>query len=764
MSDCQLRSLVTKQSPAKAGLLAAFLLGSLALPLGWAWGFGGAAGGDYQGLSYRLPPPGSSLRAYRSLDSRESGSGVQGDGLGQRFQLAFGTTGRLTMMAFIYTGARGEQNLPSGRGALGLAGMLEARGPRGEISLGARERNRGQDDQGSSYQLSYTSGRIRLQGHLMDVGGRFPLSEEALRQGSVEDAKALREAAGTRNVDLTAAWSLSRGASLSSHYSSLRNDKPGDERNGLTTTDTAHTFVLGLGPSSRLQASLSDHAEAWDPSLAKADLRKRTSTLEFSSQFGSGQGNSVRMALTNLRTREGQQEKAEGGREVHLKLAPSPRLALNLDRITKTTDQGSGNTTQTVTAAMQLAPNSQLTAAVKTLSPERGGHTRESRLKLDTALGGGSAAAKLVAERAMVRPADGSAARNLLKWQLTGEVGTGAARTNVAAAMQEERGVGATGKLSRTAAFHLDRALGSRVKLTADREEKATGTNEQSGTRRKSALSVVADLTPAAKLTAKLVSQASSQGDQQSTRDLLFEHQTRAFRVRGQHQSWLEGRSSRSAHSYQVDVPRGELPDWAKNILTAHQFADAKEHLAANPPAWLEMPFAGFRVWGKTLRGGPDEGMDGKGFAHRRMLGGRYHLLLASEDHPEAQDGDRKGRPLPLRRRMVDVGTPIRKDLVVHSCYSEEASTLGSPTRRHDLSLGLQGRLSDQEQMEASVSRETGTWEDKAKTRTSVSVMYALKVSEEQQVSVKGGYAWSEDDPGERGREYRLSLGYSKPI
>jgi len=747
--------------PAKAALFGALLLSWLAWPTARAWGLGGGTGG-YQSLTTRLQAA-SSVRGYFSLDPT-FGAGREAAGTaGQRLQLALGGTSSLKVTAFVFGGAWPEQRQPGSAGPMALTGTPLSAGAGGELPLGARQRDRSRDDKAFYYQLGYGSGRVELQARLMDMGARFKLSEEALRQSSGEDAKLLREGAGRRNVDLSAVWKLASGSSLTSRHTSLRNDKPGDEKRGSTTTDTSHTFVFGLGRNSRVQASLNEHAEAWDQALGKADVRRRTSGLEFTSQFGTGNRSSLRMALSTVRSREGDKQKTEGTREIHLSLAPAPRLGLALDRVTKGSAQG-GQTTQSVAAVVQLAPESQLSAAVKTLAPEKGGQTRESSLKLNTSLGRGALAGKLTAEQTRVRPPDSGNAKRVRKWQLAGGLGRGLARANLSAALQEERGEGPSGKLARVATLHVDRALGPKVKLTADREEKRSGSNGQPQTDAKSAYALVAELGPRTKLTAGLTSQASSRAEQRSFREVALEHQARAFRVRVRGQGWMEGASSRSAASGVLDLPAGELPAWAKDIMTAHQFPDAHEFLVKPEQPWLDMPLAGVRIWVKTLRGGPDDGLDGTGFAHRRIVAGRYHVAIASEQHPEAQEGDRKGRPLPVRRRLLDVGTPVRRDLVAHATYTEEASTSAPLMRRHDVALGLRGRLSDQEQLEARVSREAGNWEGKSRTRTSVSLMYAVRVNDDHQVMVKSGYAWSDEDSGVHSREYRVNLSYSKPI
>jgi hypothetical protein len=83
---------------------------------------------------------------------------------------------------------------------------------------------------------------------------------------------------------------------------------------------------------------------------------------------------------------------------------------------------------------------------------------------------------------------------------------------------------------------------------------------------------------------------------------------------------------------------------------------------------------------------------------------------------------------------------------------------------RQDIGFGLRGPLSAQEQLEAVIAHEITNGADKMGGRTSVMLMYALKASDEHQVSFKGGYAWATDGARDLKTEYRWSLGYSKPI
>jgi hypothetical protein len=146
------------------------------------------------------------------------------------------------------------------------------------------------------------------------------------------------------------------------------------------------------------------------------------------------------------------------------------------------------------------------------------------------------------------------------------------------------------------------------------------------------------------------------------------------------------------------------------------------------------------------------------------MVSETLHLQIACQERPEAEDGDMKGRPMPVRRKLVEIGTLVGGGLVAQTRYTGDESVGGATGSRHDIGFGLRGLLSKQEQLEAMVSREVGGGPDKAKERTSVTLMYALKAGDDQEVNVKTGCAWTTDSTGAQKTEYRWSLGYSKPI
>ena len=676
-------------------------------------------------------------------------------------RLAFGGTGGMRLDALAFIGGK-VTRLADASPSLALTGpsaigsrSVSAMRPFGSLSTAS--------DEATYYRLGLTRGAVQFQARLMDVGARFAPSAQALQQIDPADAKALQEAAGTQNLDVSIGWKLSRGASLTSQITSLRNDRPGDGNRGRTVSDMNHALALALGPRSAFQATMSEHDETWDPTLGKMNLQRSTGGMEFRTQFGANSGNTMRMAMASTRTKEGGSERSESVREMHLNLAPTSRLQLAADSVAKSSGRGQGQKTDSVAATMKLAPSAQFAAMMKSLTAESGSWSRESEMKFDSTLGHGTSTAQLTAQQKTVRAADPSGSKQMGNVGVNGGIGSGLGRTNLRMAMATERALGPSQATSRNTTAHVDRALGPRLKLSADREARlATGSQRTASV--KSSYQAVADLGPRTKLTTQLNTQRMSQGDRQMMRDMVFEHQVRAFRLRSQQQMWREGAVKRAASQYAVDLPSGQVPEWAKDITRGHQFADAHDYMAAKDPAWLDMPFSGFRVWTKRYRGGNDDRVKSVGLAHRTMISDRCHLQVAMQKRPEGEDGELKGRPLPVARKVVEVGTLVTGRLVAHTRYTDDESTSGPFVRRHDIGFGLRGLLSDQEQLEAVVSREISNGLDKASGRTSVTLMYALKASEEQQVSFKGGYAWPTTGAQAPRPEYRWSLGYSKPI
>ena len=753
-------------------LVAALLLASVTLTFSRAWALSGATG-DSPSLQLQLGATSNS-----TSDPLGWGPAAPESQLAGNLRLALGSTTHLKILAVAYMGGTKTQAAPGQWETLSPVWTPTVSGltvlPR--TATGVRDRTK--DDEATYYQVGYATGPLAFQAKLVDVGARFSLSEPATDPTAAEEAKVLTSAVGTRNIELGATWNLSAWSALASRYNPLRNDKPGDENRGLTTTDTGHTLSLSLGSATQLQASTANHDEEWDKSLSKKGLQRRTDRVEFRTQFGSAGNSDLRMAFTSTQTtKENEKAQSQAMRELHLNLAASPRLHLAADYSTKSVEQGKGERNQRVAAVMQLTSATKLAATVKTSGPESGEPTRESTFQFSSALGGGGTTAKLTAEQTAIRPPDPQAARDILKWELTGGLGAGPARTNLQSTLHEERGAGPTGKLARTSTFHADRSFGKGLTLTADREQKSQGTNAEFSTKVKSVYLVAARPAPGASLTTRLESERDGQGAERWSRDMVLEHRLRFLRLRAQQQLWRDQpqpttspaeTSDRKVTQYAVDVPRGELPEWAKDTTRGHQFADAPEYFAAQGPAWVDMSFAGARFWGKSRRGGQDSGISSSGWVERMVVARRYHLQIAREERPEAVEGDAKGRPMPLRRHMVEVAALVRRRLVTHARFTEE-TPVGQEhtlTPSRTVAVGLRGLLSDKEQLEASLSREMSRDADRARDRTSVALMYALKVNDDHQVSLKGGYAWGKENPCDQkvARQYHVSLTYIKPI
>lgn len=659
-------------------------------------------------------------------------------------------------------------SLTPGRG-LKLAGFLAPGAPSAERAGGARaralqpdkaafdfsRRSRSESSRALSYQADYEVGALRLQGSFLDVGAAFTPSDEIL--GTEANLEQIRKALGTRRMELGGAWDLAPGAELSSRYSSVRNDRPSHDERGLTTTQLEHVFALALGPSTRLEASVRELSKEWDSALGKPDEARRTSALRLNTGFGPDQRHSLQLALVSTDSTQGDQQKIEGLREVRLNLAPSHRLQLSADHITNTTD-GHETITQQVGAVLSLASDSRLSAALKTLAPDSGSRTQESLFKLETALGGGATSGRLVAEQKTVRPESAPAVENLTA-NLTGNLG----QTNLRASLEQQRTDAPDGALSRITKLHLDRALGARLKLSAYREEKVTGTQQRPETSVRSRYSLAADLGPETRLAANLSTQETAGAPVGSSRDISLEHKLGAASLRAVRREWSAGWDRSAVDELSLDLPMGDLPEWARSISHHHAFEDAHEYHVVGAPGWLDMPFAGLRLFGKRRQGGEDGHLDTTAIAYRSVIAGRYHLLVAHQRSPEATDGDRKGRPLALSRSLLEVGAPVAQGLVARARYGEESGLLAEESRRHSAALGLVGSLSEQERVEVSVARNTGQWEGVASDRASVSVLYAQRLDEEREAQLKLGYAWGRE--GEtRSRDCRLDLRYLKPF
>jgi len=622
--------------------------------------------------------------------------------------------------------------------------------------------SRDHSSQGSSYRVSYANPRLQLSGGFADVGARFSPSSSG--ELSPEETEALRQALGTQALNLTAAWQLASGASLSTERKTLRNDKPGDERNGATITDTAHTLALAFGKASSFKASLTDHEERWDRGLGKPDQQRQTTALEFASKFGGGGSHDLRLALTTVATGSGGGGGSETTRQAHVGLRPTGRLGLAADYTSKTDQQGHQQDTSRLSATFQLPGEGRLVAALNTVAPDGAPRRDETSFQLNTSLGGGGSKGKLGLQQAVTHAGDSGQTTNT-GFSLAGNLGSGAGATNLSLKFDESRAEAASGSWSRTTGLHLDRAFGPRWKLVADSQQKVTGTNESPTTDPRSALALTAELSPRTRLLLGLSLGSPATGGDSPARDIALEQTLGGMRLRTECHLVEEGPQATTITGYGVEIPRGKLPEWATGLRTAHEFSDAGEFLAAQQsPAGLGAPLAGSRFLVRQRRGGEDDSKDTVAFSHGLALFGRQYLQLDVQRFPEGAEGDQKGRPMDLQRRALMLGSPLPRGLTGRLWLAAEDSASDPDSHRRKLGFAIWGRLSDQDQLEASVSRDSEQWLGADRDRTTVSVLFARKVSEENKLHLKVGYSWGGDPGGDTSRDYRVSLGYDKPI
>ena len=678
-------------------------------------------------------------------------------------QLSLGRRGGLTLTGLTFPGKRSAVARPNLALASRLTSPVLALGEQGGADLFAAlpPADRAHSDQAYSYNLSYTNTRLELNGSFADVGARFsPSSGDA---GG--DLEALKQALGTRTMQMSALWQLAPGASLSTEHKSLRNDRPGDEKNGAIITDALHALALALGKAGSLKASLADHEETWDRLLGKPDQRRQTRGLEFTSQFGGAAQHGLRLTLTTVATGNGKQTGSEATREAHLALRPTGRMGLAADYTAKSDHGGREQKTSNLGATLQLAGGGQLAAALRTTTPDGAPRTNESSLQFNTPLGRGASKGNLTLQQVVTRAGDSSRITRT-NLSLNGGLGSGPAVANLAFRLEQQRAEGPSGPFTRTAAFHLDRGFGPRWKLVAGCEQKVTGTNQAPTADLRSALALTAQLTPRRRVSLGLTSFAPGSGVDRLLRDLILEQALGMLRLQAECHVVDEGPQSATVTGFRAELPGGRLPEWAGSLPTAHEFQDAGEFLAApGPPTGLEAPFAGLRLLAKQRRGGPDNDKDTLSLSHGITLFGRHYLQMGFQRLPEATDGDQKDRPMDLHRRVLMLGSPLRAGLTARLWLASEDSASDPNSRRSKLGFAVWGRLNQQDQVEASVSRDSEQWAGADRDRTTVSVLFARKVSEESKVHLKVGYSWGGDAAGSHtSRDCRVSLGYEKPI
>ncbi len=615
-----------------------------------------------------------------------------------------------------------------------------------------------------SYDVSYTGPRWHLQGSYADVGARFSASALGGRL-SPEEIKALTEELGTRNLQMSAAYQLTPGISLSTERKTMRNDKPGDKMNGATISDTSHSLTLSLGKASTLKAGLTEHEERWDPGMGKSDKRRRTTKVEFASKFGSGGRNDLRLGLTTVASGDGREMASESTREVHLGLRPTGRLGLAADYRTKTDRNGRRQNINQVSAAFELSGEGELGASLKTVAADGESRNRETSFRLKTALGGGGSRGKLSLQQA-VAVSEGGDDTKKLKFSFTGTLGRGASATNLAFDFNQKRSGEPDGSLARTTSVKLDRKFGREWHLTADARQKLTGTNQDPGSEAHSTLALAFRPGDDCHVDLSIARGRTTDGEDTARHALSLSRRLGALRLRAERVAAVDSGGKSALTGYQVELPRGEVPEWVSNLYRAHEFSDARKYFADHEsPAGAASPLIGLRLAMRQRRGGEDAGKHTLSVSFGRLLRGRRYLQLDLQRYPEATSGDDKGRPMDLYRRCLTLGTLLRPGLTGRLWLASERNPADADSQRHKLGLAVWGRLNEQDQVEASISRDTEHWIGVQRDRTTVSVLFARKVSEENKLHLKVGYSWGGNaDSGDTDRSYLVSLGYDKPI
>jgi hypothetical protein len=261
-----------------------------------------------------------------------------------------------------------------------------------------------------------------------------------------------------------------------------------------------------------------------------------------------------------------------------------------------------------------------------------------------------------------------------------------------------------------------------------------------------------------------MVEGEKSAGVHVSQHCLAISHEWHRLRVRLE-QSASDSAEAAAAHLlWSVEAPTGELPEWAKTIATAHEFADASKYLFRKDlvGAKVDMPFAGYRVW--AAQGSGAGAGQSLGFAHRRVVAGRWQVTLSYEQRPFAEEGEELGAALPLTCQSLELGTPVWRGLSVRGGYTAKKGLESSADQVQGVVVGLWGKLGSGAQLESQLSHDGGRWQGAEVSRSTVSILYSRRVSEEDVVEVKLGYAWGEGEGDAGARDGRLALSYAKPL
>ncbi len=611
----------------------------------------------------------------------------------------------------------------------------------------------------SLYRISYTGAAFQLMGSVLDTGRYSSAAGSPGDGGASEEATLVEQHPGKRGLDMAAKWRLAPGVSLSTTQVTSRTDDPLDELYGLTTTDAEHGLVLATGRGSVLKAALNLHRQEWDPWVGKQGEEKCERQIELATAFGSTGSSELRLTMSALDSSKGPEREHETTSEARLKLVPVAGLRLTADYESKRREGEHDQTVGSVGAALKVGPGTEVSATLKRLSSGTA-ETREEGISLTTKLAGGS----LNAEEKVGRGNDATVRSR--KYGFAGGFGGGTAQTNLKIGFAETRSGTLDAKADREASLHLDRSLGPSVKLTLEHRHKAEGADAEPAEEVETRCEVSAGLGRGASLAVEVAEGNDSGAGSLRRWRLALSRDWERLRLRLGHSARGEGDERESVLTYSADLPAGELPAWAKDISTAHQFSDAHEYLISKEPVWgrPDIPFSGYRLWAARRSGGEDDGQHTLGVAHRRVIAARHHLLLAFEGGPEASSGSLKGRPLSLRRHVAEISTRLPRGLNLRCGYGLETSIGSNADRVGRFGVGAWGKLGEGEQAEIGASRTSGRWEGAAQDRTSVSVLYSRDVGDEHRIEFKAGYGWRAD-AGEGGdRERRFTFRYARPL
>ena len=451
---------------------------------------------------------------------------------------------------------------------------------------------------------------------------------------------------------------------------------------------------------------------------------------------------------------------------MHLALPVASRLKLNADYTAKTDSSGASQSTNLVTAVMQLYSGSELTARLKN-AVAGGIDTHETYLKLTSTLGHGGSTAQIQAEQTDTRTDEAEMVRNL-NLSLDGGLGKGSGKLSFRAALQDKRGESDSGTLEHLLIAHMERAFGSRLKLTVDHEQKQNGTLGTYTGYDKSVVALNLQVTPRTKMAVGLSTQtdagSAGTGTDVWTQDVGLTHQMGALLLKADVHRGEDTSGPQQTAALGADWTHGKLAEWAKTLTRLHEFDDVYKYAVTKEATWLDLPFAGTRVWAKQRTGGLDDGEQSLLLSQRMMLGSHYHLQLTYQDRPENEDGDNKGRPQDLRREDLELGTPMSRTLVGRAWVCREQKPDDLLSQRHTVGVGITGKLATKAQVEVNYSRRAGAWEGSSASRQALALLYSRRVDGERNVSVKAGYAWGESVAKHDDNECRVTVAYANPM